>query len=904
MPPELVRDMLPPGVMQHTFDITIQAPGAASFSTPLKISFPNVFNAEPGTKLNFLSFDHTTGRLVIEGTATVSEDGKSVTTDPGTGITKPGWHGLTPPGGCGSGGPAPSQPRTPSPNDTSEELRPLVLPLLVDEGGSFNFPEMKWIAPDKLPETPPYPGSNEDCPPPAPDLPNKKQPYIRVDVGVDGPLQTFMKSSGDVPLNGASFVLKAGTNTSRKFDFAAKQFTEIKPNGIKDFETNTLYGSAITVTVETGRPDGSVHTTKQKIFVSRYIDATDANHTDAKIEFAQTLNDGLLDQYRIIPVEYQGVKPDINLTGHLHFVKTASEFWFDPLANGQQSGSIEVSFASMGGAVAGSLSLAGKGVAPETYFFDAGSWETQLLEVFNNTGNKYSFVTAAQRALIDTAAKRTALLADIRAQSQKLYDDAGLKGVQEAAAGGASINTITFTDGTAFISRDGTGAITGATLGGATSAFAEADIDFDTIIDLYTNRNNYNKYELAFRAAQAINNTRGGPIAFYIGNYFAFPGTSDNATKLKFSLGKTGAHEIGHNIGLTHTLQGSTVLIAGGGNDVMAQGIYATNSQFFNKSKAPATVALHNSWTPQIVLDALSYYNEANTNVAGYITGINDAFFLPDAVGTGGIVDVGHDWFVPVNKPALEIRRSDGSVVDDSIDFNTVLADGNGGEVSTINLTLFSYGSQPVVIDEITTVGNGFRVQAPTGRQTLAPGKKLEVSVSFDPTVAGNAVGTLNFRSNVASLSDPIDLTGFGKGQGPVLQIDFVNGNNFGGQELSSPDTLRRQVRLRNIGNQLLTVSDIQLDNPAFSLIGLPSNLASNPIKLNFDERFDFEVGFRANTTGLIRGELTVQSNDTAGAANRKALVGTGYKDGFKFDWGNDYVAVDIGGQPLRTLSN
>ena len=98
VPPELVRDMLPPGLLQHTFDITIQAPDAATFNTPLQMTFPNVFNAAPGTKLNFLSFDHTTGRLVIEGTGTVSQDGQSVTTDPGTGITKPGWHGMTPPG--------------------------------------------------------------------------------------------------------------------------------------------------------------------------------------------------------------------------------------------------------------------------------------------------------------------------------------------------------------------------------------------------------------------------------------------------------------------------------------------------------------------------------------------------------------------------------------------------------------------------------------------------------------------------------------------------------------------------------------------------------------------------------------------------------------------------------------
>ena len=98
VPSELVKDMLPPGLLQHTFDITVQAPGIATFATPAPMTFPNVFNAPPGSKLNFLSFDHTTGRLVIEGTATVSENGFYVATDPGTGVTHPGWHGLAPPG--------------------------------------------------------------------------------------------------------------------------------------------------------------------------------------------------------------------------------------------------------------------------------------------------------------------------------------------------------------------------------------------------------------------------------------------------------------------------------------------------------------------------------------------------------------------------------------------------------------------------------------------------------------------------------------------------------------------------------------------------------------------------------------------------------------------------------------
>ncbi|MEQ1731186.1 MAG: Ig-like domain-containing protein, partial [Vicinamibacterales bacterium] len=38
VPPELVRDMLPPGLLQHTFDITIQAPDAAAFNTPLQMT--------------------------------------------------------------------------------------------------------------------------------------------------------------------------------------------------------------------------------------------------------------------------------------------------------------------------------------------------------------------------------------------------------------------------------------------------------------------------------------------------------------------------------------------------------------------------------------------------------------------------------------------------------------------------------------------------------------------------------------------------------------------------------------------------------------------------------------------------------------------------------------------------
>ncbi|MGE0642375.1 MAG: Ig-like domain-containing protein [Nitrospira sp.] len=110
VPPELVRDMLPPGLTQLSATLTIQAPGVARFTEPLVLSFPNLYGAEPGSKLSVYSFDHTTGRLVITGTATVSPDGQFAVTDPDSGITFPGWYGVTPPGAPIQGPEDPQEP--------------------------------------------------------------------------------------------------------------------------------------------------------------------------------------------------------------------------------------------------------------------------------------------------------------------------------------------------------------------------------------------------------------------------------------------------------------------------------------------------------------------------------------------------------------------------------------------------------------------------------------------------------------------------------------------------------------------------------------------------------------------------------------------------------------------------
>src|SRR5688572_14740560 len=49
---------------------------------------------QPGAKSLLWSFNHDTGRWEVQGTMTVSADGRFVDSDPGVGVRQPGWHGV------------------------------------------------------------------------------------------------------------------------------------------------------------------------------------------------------------------------------------------------------------------------------------------------------------------------------------------------------------------------------------------------------------------------------------------------------------------------------------------------------------------------------------------------------------------------------------------------------------------------------------------------------------------------------------------------------------------------------------------------------------------------------------------------------------------------------------------
>ncbi|GIW39486.1 MAG: hypothetical protein KatS3mg076_0063 [Candidatus Binatia bacterium] len=92
----------PPLGLEFPIVITVQSDTGTNFDTPAPVCFPNLPLPEtgeplaPGAKSALWSFNHDSGRWELQGSMTVTDDGRLVCTDPGVGISAPGWHGSRP----------------------------------------------------------------------------------------------------------------------------------------------------------------------------------------------------------------------------------------------------------------------------------------------------------------------------------------------------------------------------------------------------------------------------------------------------------------------------------------------------------------------------------------------------------------------------------------------------------------------------------------------------------------------------------------------------------------------------------------------------------------------------------------------------------------------------------------
>ncbi|MFZ4409274.1 MAG: VCBS domain-containing protein, partial [Paracraurococcus sp.] len=885
VPPELVRDMLPTGLLQHTFDLTIQAPGAAGFTTPLQLTLPNVFNAAPGTKLNLLSFDHTTGRLVIDGTGTVSEDGLYVVTDPDTGVTKPGWHGMTPPGNCAGDGGAPPPPPKPTPNDTEATLAPQILNLVTGDAAANIF-KKEWKAPEKLPDTPPDGGGQWAVPNAPKDPAGKKQPYLKVEIKIDGLLADYMKKTGNVDLTNTSFTLTAGSGKTKTLSFDAKSFADLITGGLKNVEKDILYGSKISITEVTGKSDGSTDTKKQDIYVTRYVDASDDNHTDATAEFNAAIVNGVARE-RDVEVKAGSTGLAMAIQGGADFAASASKLTFDPTGEGTKTGNLK--FAYSGGVQVGqTLALKGVGAPVQHFFIDKAGIIATLKAIADGTAADITAqTTAAEKALFDdkdaagNATNERSAIADAIAAKVASILSTAAPGLTAGAAGAADLMTVRF--------------LTTARSGLLGDSAPAGGIDNAAQIgQVVANRFSLSATENGFRLDKAVNQGYSGTIDAYVNTPLEVRDITSVA-QLVNTLAKTAAHEIGHTLGLTHTFSastGQTVTINGvsGQTDLMAQGIDTAGSLIITSITRGAVLLASNiGYATSDARNALSYYIQNPGNFDA-VEGTNEAAGQRDA---------------PAGAHLALFDADTGLLIGNLVDFGAGLVDGTGGNIVTLHLSLLNFGADPLTLGALGLSGGAFRATLPASGTTLAPGATLPFDLIFDPGMVGALSGTLHVDSNDDATDGDIKLLGTGQSPTPFLSVDAFD-NDLGGVDLGDTAFDPAVYTISNQGAAPLVISGIAFAPGAsgFSLVGVPGNLATAPITLNYGDSFSFGAAYTAGEVGLAAGQILVTSN----AANTPTLslstVATGYDAAYNFDWGDDYIAVDVNGITLRAKSD
>jgi hypothetical protein len=392
VPASLVMDMLPPGLMQHTFDITIQAPGGSVFTQPATLTMPNVFGAAPGTKLDILSFDHTTGRLVIDGTGTVSADGQTVTSDPGSGVTAPGWHGMTPPGGCGGSGGPPPQPIPPDPSEQVIISPPLSLGLITGDAAGQVLYSQTFNAPPANPNAPPLPPI-PGCNVPQHNPSNNQQPFKNVTIQIDGPLAQFAKQTGDLALVSQSFTLSPGS-APHTFSFNAQSYADMfGVGGFKNLTRDQLYGSTITITVIDQLANGDRVRTVKTYDLDRWVDVVDANqanklagNTAAFFRTDTSVNASTARKKMSICFYQPRRKPrsvgllisPFDLSGE-YSGNTTAVWKFDPYLSGDRSNNFDITVDNPQGSVdVGTITAEGTATNPTTISVDESGFETAL----------------------------------------------------------------------------------------------------------------------------------------------------------------------------------------------------------------------------------------------------------------------------------------------------------------------------------------------------------------------------------------------------------------------------------------------------------------------------------------------------------------------------------------------
>jgi hypothetical protein len=177
-------------------------------------------------------------------------------------------------------------------------------------------------------------------------------------------------------------------------------------------------------------------------------------------------------------------------------------------------------------------------------------------------------------------------------------------------------------------------------------------------------------------------------------------------------------------------------------------------------------------------------------------------------------------------------------------------------------VTLTSSGTAALTVRAASVSGAGFSLPAGSFPVTLQPGQMARLSVGFDPTAAGAAVGTVKLATNTSAGTATIALSGTGQAAG--VSVPALNG-------LTCADNF-----MTGVGTDTCTVT---LNAPAGSG-GLTVSLASNSTAVSVPASVSVPAGasgasFAATVSAVSTAE-TAQLTATAGGITEHCAIQLG----------------------------
>jgi hypothetical protein len=183
------------------------------------------------------------------------------------------------------------------------------------------------------------------------------------------------------------------------------------------------------------------------------------------------------------------------------------------------------------------------------------------------------------------------------------------------------------------------------------------------------------------------------------------------------------------------------------------------------------------------------------------------------------------------------------------------------GSNKSLSQTVTNVGGTSVTISQGSASGAGFSISGLSASTVLAPGQSTSFTVTFAPTTAGAATGSVTVSSNASNPSLAIGLSGTGAAAG--LLSASPTSLSFGSVAVGSSQTLSETVT--NSGGTAVNISAASASGSGFSISGI-----ATPLQLTAGQSLTFAVTFAPASAGAASGSVNIASN----ASNPSLSIG------------------------------